>query len=109
MAADKFSLIILNNPTQGQRYAVHGRVKKVTGSWWHEYDDIWIVQSATTPAQWIDQLQGFFKKDRAGELPRARPSGDRPDAELGYFGPEPQRAGELVAQVLHQALADSPK
>jgi hypothetical protein len=95
MASEKFSLIILDNPTQGQRNAVHGRVRKATGSWWHGYDDIWIVQSGLTAAQWIDQLQGFFKSGPASFLVLGLPETDQ-TRSWAYFGPNPnERASWL--------------
>jgi len=88
MATEHYSVIILNQPTQAQRNAVHARVKKATGTWWHAYDDIWIVRSTNQPTQWINLLKGQFATGPAGFLVLGLPDTDQ-TRSWGYFGPNP--------------------
>ena len=86
--SEQFSVIILDGPTQAQRDAVHERVKKVTKSWWHTFDDVWIVRSGTSPTEWIDRLQPVFKSGPASFLVLGLP-GTTDTRSWGYFGPNP--------------------
>jgi len=88
--SDQFSVIILDRPSQAQRAAVQARIKKVTQSWWHEYDDVWMVRSATTPSEWIDRLQPVFKTGNASFLVLGLPGADEART-WAYFGPDPTK------------------
>jgi len=86
--SDQFSVIILDSPTQAQRNAVHDRVKKATKSWWHSYDDVWIVRSENAPTDWINRLQSIFKSGPGSFLVLGLP--ETSDTRTwGYFGPNP--------------------
>src|SRR5262245_17374092 len=88
MATEQYSVIILDQPSQGQRNAVHARVKKQTSTWWHMYEDIWIVRSTHQPTQWINLLKSVFATGAAGFLVLGLPNTDE-TRSWGYFGPNP--------------------
>src|SRR5215470_13380433 len=90
-----FTAIILDSATQAQRDAVHQRVKKATSSWWHSYNDVWIVHSGISINDWIDRLQPVFKTGAGSFLVLGLPQAGE-TRSWGYFGPNPtQRVGWL--------------
>jgi hypothetical protein len=83
-------MILIDSATDAQRSAVHQKVKKASGSWWHAYNDAWIVQGGPTANEWIPRLQSIFKTGAGSFLVFGMPSTSE-TRSWAYFGPNPNQ------------------
>ncbi|MDP1721094.1 MAG: hypothetical protein Q8L08_08895 [Candidatus Nanopelagicaceae bacterium] len=56
---DKFFLISLDGVNETQRGQVQAQVEIFAISWWHQQQNIWIVQGGENTVFWRTRLQGF--------------------------------------------------
>jgi hypothetical protein len=66
----------------------------VTGWWWHNFEDVWIVRGGTQARDWTDRLQPAIKDYSSSVLVLGLPAGT--ERSWAYFGPSPtKRVGWL--------------
>lgn len=56
---DQFFLISFDGIDSTQRVLVHQHVKKNALSWWHQQENIWVVQGGSGVRHWRDLLKVF--------------------------------------------------
>lgn len=87
MATQQFFVVLLDHPTPAQRNAVHARIKRATKSWWHYFDDAWIVGGGKDATEWNNRLAPAFKSGDSALLVFRLP-GVNETQSWAYFGPD---------------------
>lgn len=80
-----WNLIILDRVTDDERDAVHEIVKVHAAEWWHELENVWIVQSQT-PGFWKALIKPVIPNGSSGVMVLSLPPGEWGD--FSAYGPD---------------------
>lgn len=58
--SDAFLLIVADKIDDTQRSLMHVAVKDNAKSWWHRFEDLWVIRTEMGTADWRDLLRPFL-------------------------------------------------